>query len=482
MRMCSGSRCDFFDKTPVGRLVTRCVSDIETLLDVFSQGLASILGDMLQLGTLLLLMFAVDWRLALVSLSSLPLLLLSTYVFKEKIKAAFNQVRTAVARLNTFVQEHITGMHVVQVFGVEKRTFDRFQQINFEHRRAHMRSVLYYSIYFPIVEIIQAISIGLLVWYGAGKVVSEDLTLGLLVAYILYVQLLFRPIRMIADKFNTLQLGIVSAHRIFALLREEAQVPESGQLPATALRGEIAFERVSFAYELPNYVLQDISFVVKTGQMIAFVGETGSGKTSTIHLLSRLYLPQQGRITLDGIDIRQYQLSELRRQVGFVLQDVFLFSDTIRNNITLHDKSITDAHIQETAIQIGAWAFISQLTDGLDHQVMERGASLSVGERQLISFLRAMVYNPKVLVLDEATSSVDNETERILQQAMFALMRGRSTLVVAHRLSTIQHADKIIVLAHGKIVEKGTHSKLLAQGGHYHHLYQMQYKTQVQQI
>ena len=306
---------------------------------------------------------------------------------------------------------------------------------------------------------------------------KKRLLLGMLIAYILYINLFFRPIRMIADKFNTLQLGIVSAHRVFALLREQSQISDTGTLSTDNLRGELAFENICFAYEVPNYVLQDISFVVRAGQMVALVGETGSGKTSAIHLINRLYSPQRGRITLDSTDIRQYRLSLLRKQVGFVLQEVFLFSDTIRHNITLYDKRISDRQIRATAEQIGAWSFIEQLPGGLEHKVMERGTGLSVGERQLISFLRAMVYDPKILVLDEATSSIDNETEILLQQATFELMKGRATLVVAHRLSTIQHADKIIVLSKGRIVEEGTHNELLKATGHYHHLYEMQYKS-----
>lgn len=472
----------FFDKTPIGRLVTRCVSDVETLLDVFSQGLASILGDLMQISALLVLMFVLDWRLTWVSLAALPLLILSTYIFKEKIKIAFNQVRAAVARLNTFVQEHITGMPVVQTFGVEARALAQFKRINADHRRAHIRSVLYYSIFHPMADIMQAASIGLIVWYGTGQVVQEKLTLGLLIAFIMYVQMLFRPIHMIANRFNTLQMGIVSAHRIFTLLGYEARIPDVGQKDAKDIQGEVAFKGLWFAYEPPEYVLRDISFSLRPGQIIALVGETGSGKTSTIHLLSRLYEPQKGKITLDGVDIRKYPLSALRKQVGFVLQDVFLFSDSVRNNITLYDTQVSDAHICRIAEQIGAWDFIKKLPGGLNYQVMERGATLSVGERQLISFMRAMVYDPRVLVLDEATSSVDNQTEQLVQQAMFELIKGRAALIVAHRLSTIQHADQIIVLSQGKIVEKGTHSELLAKAGTYHTLYQMQYKTQTTHV
>ena len=469
----------FFDQTPIGRLVTRCVSDIETLLNVFSEGLASILGDLLQLVGLLILMLILDWKLTLLSLVTLPLLLFSTYIFKEKIKASFNQVRTAVSKLNTFVQEHITGMYIVQIFGVEKPTLSRFKRINAEHKQAYMRSILYYSIYFPIAEVIYAISIGVVVWYGAGSVIQEQLTLGVLIAFMMYLQMFFRPIRMIADKFNTLQMGIVSAHRVCALLEHEDAIPDSGNQHLKHLRGEISVEKIYFAYNPPHDVLKDVSFSIQPGKTIALVGETGSGKTSLIHLLNRFHDPHQGCIKIDGIDIRSYPLAELRREIGFVLQDVFLFSGTLRDNITLYDASISDARISEIAQQMGAWTLISQLPGGLDYQVTERGATLSVGERQLLSFLRTMVYDPKILILDEATSSVDNNTEQLLQQAMSSLMKDRTTLVVAHRLSTIQHADQIIVLSQGSIIEEGTHTTLLAKKGVYYKLYQTQYKPAV---
>ena len=466
----------FFDTTPIGRLVTRCVSDIETLLNVFSEGLASILGNILQLLALLVLMFLLDWRLTLVCLATLPILIVSTYIFKEKIKVAFNQVRTAVSSLNTFVQEHITGMSIVQVFGVEKETFSKFQKINASHRRANMRSVLYYSVYFPIAEVLQATSIGLIVWYGTGEVVQERLTLGVLIAFIMYVQLFFRPIHMIADRFNTLQLGMVSAYRIMSLFEYQDQMQDRGTKSADRITGHLQFEDVYFAYKSDQYVLQDISFEMQPGQVVALVGATGSGKTSTIHLISRLYAQQKGKILIDHIPIQEYKLSELRRHIGFVLQDVFLFSGSLRENITLYDEQISDTRIEEVAQEMGIWKFIAQL--GLNYKVMERGARLSVGERQLIVFMRALVYDPKILVLDEAMSSVDTKTEALVQRAMLALLRGRSALIVAHRLATIQHADKILVFDHGKIVESGTHHTLLQKQGVYHRLYHMQYKAQ----
>ena len=469
----------FFDKTPIGRLVTRCVSDIEALLNVFSEGLASILGDLLQLVALLILMFVLDWRLTLLSLSPLPFLVLSTYVFKEKIKASFNQVRAAVSRLNTFVQEHITGMYIVQVFGVEASTLSRFKLINAEHRQAYMRSILYYSIYFPIAEVIYAVSIGLVVWYGAGSVIQEQLTLGVLIAFMMYIQMFFRPIRMIADKFNTLQMGIVSAHRVLTLLEYRDAPQSTSNKHLRGRRSDISFEDVYFAYDPPHDVLRGISFYVKEGTHVALVGETGSGKTSLIHLLNRFHDPYRGVVKIDDIDIKGFPLEELRRAVGFVMQDVFLFSGTLRDNITLYDTSISDERIRKVAKQMGAWALISQLPNELDYQVTERGATLSVGERQMLSFLRTMVYDPKILVLDEATSSVDSNTEQLLQEAMRSLMKNRTTLIVAHRLSTIEDADMIIVLDQGTVAEQGTHASLLRKKGIYRKLYEMQYKNQL---
>ena len=470
----------FFNSTPVGRLVTRCVSDIETLLDVIGQGLPTIVGDVLQIVFLLFVVFIWNWKLALVGLSVLPLMFISTYIFKEQIKGAFSQVRASVAKMNTFVQEHLTGMHLIQLFGIEAHNFDRFSEINAEQRQAHIRSVLYYSIYFPIVEILNVSGLALLLWYGVGEVMQEALTLGELTAFILYLQMFFRPIRMIADKFNTLQLGVVSAHRIFALLESQDFVTDTGDRQiesGKSVRGVIKFDKVCFAYnDTDGEVLHNVSFSVEPNQMVALVGETGSGKTSTIHLLNRLYEPTEGSITLDGVDLRAYSLKSLRKQVGFVLQDVFLFSDSIRNNITLYDPSVTDDKIRTMAEKLGVWDFMQQLKGGLDYEVRERGGALSVGERQIISFVRAMLYDPKVLVLDEATSSIDNQTERLVQHSMVELMKGRATIVVAHRLSTIQHAHTIFVLEQGKITEQGKHSLLLAKKGTYYKFYQMQQK------
>lgn len=471
-------RLKFFDNTPIGRLVTRNISDVETLADVFSQGLAAMTGDLLQLLFILGIMLWTDWRLALVSLSTLPLLILSTYVFKEKIKAAFNDVRNAVAHLNSFVQEHITGMSIVQIFGSERREYEKFRKINDEHKKANLKSVLYYSVYFPVAEIISAAGIGLLVWYGAQGVIDQEttgITLGMIIAFIMYIQMFFRPIRMIADRFNTLQLGIVSSSRIMKLLDNEEHTPNNGNYIPTDVEGNVRFKDVWFAYNDEEYVLKGIGFEVNKGETVALVGATGAGKSSVINLLNRFYDIERGTIEIDGVDIKTYDLETLRQKIGVVLQDVFLFSDTIRQNITLGNSTITDDDIMEAAERVGAAKFIEKLPGGLDYNVMERGATLSTGQRQLIAFVRAMVYNPTILVLDEATSSVDSETEEMIQKAIDKMMKGRTSIVIAHRLSTIRQADNIVVLDNGEIKESGTHDALLNKAGIYAQLHSMQY-------
>ncbi len=475
-------KLSFFDKTPIGRLVTRVISDIETLSDVFSQGLAAIIGDLLQLVFIIGFMLYADWRMALVSLITFPLMLFATYIFKEKIKVSFNQVRNAVANLNTFVQEHVTGMSIVQIFNSEEAELKKFNKINKEHKKANVKSVLYYSIYFPVAEIISASGIGLLIWYGASAALHEELTgvsIGMLIAFIMYIQLFFRPVRQIADRFNTLQLGIVSTSRILNLLDSKDFVVDDGTHAPKYFKGKIEFKKVWFAYEDENYVLKNISLQVEPGQTIAIVGATGAGKSSIINLLSRLYEINKGELLLDNHPLKEFKLAYLRKQIGVVLQDVFLFSDSILNNISLGNKDLTEANILEAAELVGASKFINKLPGGLHYNVLERGMGLSVGQRQLISFVRAMVYNPKILILDEATSSIDSETEEMIQHAISRMMAGRTSIIIAHRLSTIKNATKIIVLDKGEIKEIGTHESLIEKNGFYAQLYNIQYKAVV---
>ena len=472
-------RLKYFDNTPIGRLVTRNISDVETLSDVFSQGLAEIIGDLLQLVAILGVMFWVDWQLTLVSLCTLPLLIISTYIFKEKVKVSFNDVRNAVSNLNSFLQEHITGMNIIQVFNREQREYEKFQSINKEHRKAHLKSVMYYSIYYPVSEIIQAMGIGLVVWYGATGVFDMEIKVGVLISFIMYLQLFFRPIRMIADRFNTLQMGVVSSSRIFSILENNDQIPDEGTLSPEKVKGDIAFDNVWFAYNDEEWVLKDISFNVKHGTTVALVGATGAGKSSVINLISRFYDINTGSITIDGSPVKAYDLATLRKHVGVVLQDVFLFSDTIFQNITLGNPDITKEQVLYAAELVGARRFIERLPGGLEYDVKERGGTLSVGQRQLISFVRAMVYNPEIIILDEATSSVDTETEELIQGAIEKMMHGRTSIIIAHRLSTIQKVDKIIVLNRGEIVEQGTHEVLLKEEGYYFQLHQMQLKSVV---
>ena len=470
-------RTSFFDHTPVGTLVTRAVSDMETVADIFSEGLIVIIGDLLTLVFIIGFMFYVDWRLTLISLSTLPLLILAANIFKNGIKDAFREVRTQVAHLNAFVQEHITGMNIVQIFNREGTEFEKFKEINALHRKAHIKSNWYYSIFFPVVELLSATSIGLLIWWGANGVIGDEVTLGNLVAFIMYINLLFRPIRELADKFNTLQLGMVSSERIFKLFDTQEFIPDTGTVSTKKISGDIRFENVSFAYVDEDWVLRNLTLHIPPGKMTALVGATGSGKSSIINLIGRFYEFQHGNILLDGISIHDYKLSFLRRNIAVVLQDVFLFSDTVSNNITLNDSSIQMEKVVEAARAVGVDRFIEKLPGKYNYKVGERGATLSTGQRQLISFVRAYVFNPAILILDEATSSIDTETEILIREATTRLTENRTSIVIAHRLATIQRADKIIVLDHGKIVDEGTHFELLRKEGMYKQLYEIQFAS-----
>ncbi len=471
----SSFRLKYFDKTAVGTLVTRCVSDIETIAAIFSQGLLTIMGEILKLVVVIAVMFAISWKLTLYSLVPIPLLILTMVIFKNSIKRSFQQVRTQVARLNAFVQEHIVGMSIVQVFNRESREKSKFEEINKAHRKAHIRSVWAYSIFFPVVEILSAVSLALLVWWGIGGVLEGEVSQGDLVAFILFIYMLYRPIRQLADRFNVLQMGMVGSERVFKVLDTKERIEDAGEL-REGIRGRISFEKVYFAYEDEDWVLKDLSFEVAEGQTVAFVGATGAGKSSVINLLNRFYEYQKGSIQIDEAEITRYDLSYLRSQIAVVLQDVFLFSDSIFNNITLHDPHISRAEVEAAAEAVGASAFIDRLPGGLDYDVKERGGMLSAGQRQLISFIRAYVYKPRILVLDEATSSVDTESEILIQQAIDKLTENRTSIIIAHRLSTIQKADQIIVMDHGRIVERGNHQDLLDQNGKYKELFDLQFK------
>ena len=470
-------RLRFFDKTPIGRIVTRNVSDIETIADIFGQGIAAIIGDILQLVGIVFLMFYINWKLTLISLAALPFLFLTTYIFKEKVKVSFNDVRNAVANLNSFVQEHIVGMNIVQIFGNEEKEYKKFKEINNTHLKSNLKAVLYYSIYFPVMELFTSIGLGLLIWFGSNQLFAGEVTLGVLIAFIMYLQLFFRPIRAIADRFNTLQMGVVSSKRIFDLLDRNEKIKSNEKIKDIDIDGEVEFKNIWFAYNDDDYVLKDISFKIKKGESVGFVGSTGSGKTSIINLINRFYDFQKGSILVDNKKIEDYNILSLRDNLGLVSQDVFLFSDTILNNLTLYNDSISEKEVWSAVKKVGAESFINKLPNKLFFDVKERGVSLSVGQRQLISCIRIMLYNPKIILLDEATSSVDSESEVMIQRAVSEILKNRTSIVVAHRLSTIKEVDKIIVIDSGEIKEMGTHDKLLKLRGYYKKLYEMQYRN-----
>ena len=460
-----------FDKTPIGTLTTRTINDIESINDIFSDGLIPIIADFLTIVVTLATMFFINWELTLICLIPFPIMIVATYFFKESVNKSFVQVRNAVAALNAFVQEHISGMQVVQAFAAEEKEMKKFDAINEHHKNANIKAIFAYSVFFPVVEVVLALSIGLIVWWVAG----QSLDAGMLVAFILFLNQIFRPLRMIADKFNVLQMGMVAAERVFKILDNEDITVDQGQYAPAQIQGAIEFKNVQFAYQAPNWILNELNFTVAAGETVALVGPTGSGKTSIISILNRLYPYQAGQILLDGILIEDYELDRLRASIGVVLQDVFLFSGSVYDNITLRNPSIRPAQVEEAAKMIGMHDFIMQLPGGYQYHVMERGATLSLGQRQLLSFIRALLYNPSILILDEATSSIDTESEQLIEKAIETLIQGRTSIVIAHRLSTIRKADQILVLEHGKIIEKGTHQHLMEQGGFYKALNEMQF-------
>lgn len=461
----------FYDRTPIGTLTTRTINDIESINDIFSEGIISIVADILTIVAIITVMMVTDWRLTLVCLATFPLLIIATWWFKEAVNKSFQRVRNAVAALNAFAQEHLTGMYIVQAFAAEDGEMKKFTDINTEHRNANIKGIFAYSVFFPMVEIILAMSLGLLVWYGASRIMNYGATPGDIISFVLYLNLLFRPLRMMADKFNVLQMGVIAGERVFAVLDSEEHLHNNGTLSATDLRGQVEFRDVHFSYKPGVPVLRGVSFMLDAGRTMAVVGHTGAGKTSLISILNRLYEIETGEILIDGRNLTEYDIYSLRGRIGIVLQDVFLFSGTITDNITLRNADISRDKVEHVAKMLGIHDFIMKLPGGYDFNIMERGNSLSQGQRQLISFARALLYDPAILILDEATSSVDSESEQLIQNAIDTLIKGRTSIVIAHRLSTIRKADEILVMDKGIVKERGNHNELIAAQGAYFDLY-----------
>lgn len=461
----------FFDRTPIGTLTTRTINDIEAINDIFSEGAISIIADILTIIAIITVMLATDWRLTLICLATFPLLILATWWFKEAVNKSYQRVRNAVAALNAFAQEHLTGMYIVQAFAAEDREFGKFKAINKEHRNANIKGIFAYSVFFPIVEIVLAASLGLLVWYGASRMLNAGLTVGVIISFVMYLNLLFRPLRMMADKFNVLQMGMIAGERVFAVLDSGEHLEDNGTRKADHIKGEVEFRNVHFRYKPESPVLRGVSFRLEAGRTMAVVGHTGAGKTSLISILNRLYETESGQICIDGHDLREYDIYSLRSRIGIVLQDVFLFSGTVADNITLRNEQISREQVVNVCTMLGIHDFVMRLPGGYDFDIMERGNTLSQGQRQLISFARALLYDPAILVLDEATSSVDSESEQLIQHAIDTLIKGRTSIVIAHRLSTIRKADEIIVMDKGIITERGNHRQLIAARGAYYDLY-----------
>jgi ATP-binding cassette subfamily B protein len=469
----------FYDRNPIGRLITRVTSDVEVLNDMFSSGIVMVFSDVFMIAGILWFMFSMNWQLALVSLSVLPFLFYGTFLFRKKAREAYRDVRIQIAKINTFMQEHITGMIVDQIFNREKKAYDQFTELNAAHRDANIRSIFYYAVFYPAVDIIGAVAVGLIVWYAGGKSLEGKVTIGTIMAFLQFNEMFWRPIRDLSEKYNIMQTAMASSERIFKLLDDQSilQNPKSA-VSLSTMKGKVEFRNVWFAYSDEDWVLKNVSFTMQPGETVAFVGHTGAGKTTIISLLSRFYEIQKGEILIDDINIKDVNVGDLRSHIAVVLQDVFLFSGDVKGNISLGNEAIPFERVKAAAEFVGVDQFIQTMPRQYDEAVKERGSTLSVGQKQLLSFARALAYNPKILVLDEATSSVDTQTELLIQSAIKKLLAGRSSIVIAHRLSTIQSADKIIVMHKGEIRESGTHQQLLALGGIYYKLYQLQYKEQ----
>ena len=471
-------KLSYFDKTPVGASTTRTIGDIETINSIFTQGVVNIIADLFAMVVIIIVMFITSWKLTLICLITMPLMMIATYIFKEKVKVSFQKVRTQISTMNAFLNERITGMRIVQIFNKEEQEVEKFDTINEKYKKANLDSIFYYAVFYPVVEIISALSLALMVWWGAGAYIQGEVSFGALVAFQVYLSMLFRPLRMLADSFNTLQMGLVAAERVFKVLDTAEQIGDAGSVHIDRLEGNVEFENVSFSYDGENKVLKNLSFEIPKNNTLAIVGSTGSGKTTIINTLSRFYEISEGVIKVDGIDIRDYNLKSLRNRIATVLQDVFLFHGTLMENISLRDQSISEEKIIQASKMIGAHRFFENMPDGYQFKVLERGANMSMGQRQLISFVRALVFDPDILILDEATSSIDTETEAVIQNAIEKLIVNRTSIVIAHRLSTIRNANAIMVLDKGEILEFGSHDVLMQkENGHYKKMYDLQFQS-----